>query len=106
MAARCAAALPLHAPAWHSPTLSAEKQLSRGAPGCPNVRPARAALAAPRRPPRRQTAAYVVGQLLSPGGPAFDYLPFFYSRVFNLSWQVRRAGGGMCGKAAPCAPAP
>jgi hypothetical protein len=26
----------------------------------------------------------------APAGP-FDYLPFFYSRVFNLSWQVRAA---------------
>ncbi len=30
----------------------------------------------------------MVGELLSPGGPAFDYLPFFYSRVFSLSWQA------------------
>ncbi|KAL4433983.1 hypothetical protein ABPG75_000424 [Micractinium tetrahymenae] len=35
----------------------------------------------------RLTAAHVVGELLCPGGPAFDYLPFFYSRVFSLSWQ-------------------
>ncbi|KAI3437605.1 hypothetical protein D9Q98_000057 [Chlorella vulgaris] len=35
----------------------------------------------------RQTATYVANQLASPGGPAFDYLPFFYSRVFSLSWQ-------------------
>jgi hypothetical protein len=42
----------------------------------------------------RQTAAYVAAALAAPGGaPAgpFDYLPFFYSRVFNLSWQVRAA---------------
>lgn len=44
----------------------------------------------PPSPACRQTAAHVVGELLSPGGPAFDYLPFFYSRVFSLSWQVSR----------------
>ncbi|PSC73208.1 monodehydroascorbate reductase [Micractinium conductrix] len=35
----------------------------------------------------RQTAAHAVAEILAPGGPVFDYLPFFYSRVFNLSWQ-------------------
>lgn len=50
----------------------------------------------------RQTATYVANQLASPGGPAFDYLPFFYSRVFSLSWQVRRCwivvdGGRLAG---------
>lgn len=29
-----------------------------------------------------------MGELLSPGSqPEYDYLPFFYSRVFSLSWQ-------------------
>lgn len=44
----------------------------------------------------RQTATHVVGSLLSPGGPDFDYLPFFYSRVFSLSWQFYGLSEGEC----------
>ena len=35
----------------------------------------------------RLTAAHVAGELLG-DSKAFDYQPFFYSRVFSLSWQV------------------
>ncbi|PRW59212.1 monodehydroascorbate reductase [Chlorella sorokiniana] len=34
----------------------------------------------------RQTAAHAAAELLGESKP-FDYQPFFYSRVFNLSWQ-------------------
>lgn len=36
----------------------------------------------------RQLAAHAAAELLGESKP-FDYQPFFYSRVFNLSWQVR-----------------
>jgi monodehydroascorbate reductase (NADH) len=36
----------------------------------------------------RESAAYAVSDMLgSPLADEYDYLPFFYSRVFNLSWQ-------------------
>ena len=36
----------------------------------------------------RQSARYVVAAIMEPGKTEeFDYLPFFYSRVFTLSWQ-------------------
>lgn len=39
-------------------------------------------------------------EILTPGTqPEYDYLPFFYSREFDLSWQVgpggKRAKGGV-----------
>lgn len=43
-------------------------------------------------PVSRLTAAHVADELLG-DSKVFDYQPFFYSRVFNLSWQVRGAGG-------------
>lgn len=36
----------------------------------------------------RLTAAHAVDAIFGETAP-YDYLPFFYSRVFNLSWQVR-----------------
>ena len=37
----------------------------------------------------RQTGAHAVSALLAPGETqAFNYLPFFYSRIFDLGWQV------------------
>lgn len=50
---------------------------------------ARSHLTLPSPPKRRQTAAHVAAELLGESR-AFDYQPFFYSRVFNLSWQVGR----------------
>ncbi|MED6137322.1 Monodehydroascorbate reductase 4, peroxisomal [Stylosanthes scabra] len=36
----------------------------------------------------RQSARHVVAAIMEPGKTGeFDYLPFFYSRVFTLSWQ-------------------
>eukprot|EP00188_Purpureofilum_apyrenoidigerum_P005543 Plantae.Rhodophyta-Purpureofilum_apyrenoidigerum.ctg7333.p2 GENE.Plantae.Rhodophyta-Purpureofilum_apyrenoidigerum.ctg7333~~Plantae.Rhodophyta-Purpureofilum_apyrenoidigerum.ctg7333.p2 ORF type:complete len:454 (-),score=116.85 Plantae.Rhodophyta-Purpureofilum_apyrenoidigerum.ctg7333:1773-3134(-) len=35
----------------------------------------------------RQSAAQAVKALLNKSDGEYDYLPFFYSRVFNLSWQ-------------------
>uniref|UniRef100_A0A1D1ZS99 monodehydroascorbate reductase (NADH) n=1 Tax=Auxenochlorella protothecoides TaxID=3075 RepID=A0A1D1ZS99_AUXPR len=36
----------------------------------------------------RLTGAYVAREILTPGTqPEYDYLPFFYSREFDLSWQ-------------------
>ena len=37
----------------------------------------------------RSSAQCAVASLLDPSTPAYNYLPYFYSRVFNLSWQVR-----------------
>lgn len=38
----------------------------------------------------RSSASHAVTHILSPGELSdYDYLPFFYSRIFNLSWQVR-----------------
>lgn len=43
----------------------------------------------------RQTAAYAMHEVLAPGNqPEYDYLPFFYSRVFNLSWQFYGVSDG------------
>jgi monodehydroascorbate reductase (NADH) len=37
----------------------------------------------------RASGIQAVSHILSPADtPDYDYLPFFYSRVFNLSWQV------------------
>lgn len=36
----------------------------------------------------RGTAVQAIASILDPSTPPYDYLPFFYSRVFNLSWQV------------------
>uniref|UniRef100_A0A7S3EJM8 monodehydroascorbate reductase (NADH) n=1 Tax=Rhodosorus marinus TaxID=101924 RepID=A0A7S3EJM8_9RHOD len=35
----------------------------------------------------RQSAAHVVDALFNSATPEYDYLPYFYSRVFSLSWQ-------------------
>ncbi len=38
----------------------------------------------------RTSAQHAVASLLAPDTvDEYDYLPFFYSRVFNLSWQAR-----------------
>ena len=38
----------------------------------------------------RGSASLAVSHILSPSDtPDYYYLPFFYSRIFNLSWQVR-----------------
>ena len=37
----------------------------------------------------RGSATHAVSHILAPNDtPDYDYLPFFYSREFNLSWQV------------------
>ena len=37
----------------------------------------------------RQSAAHVVSHILKPDSTEeYDYRPFFYSREFDLSWQV------------------
>lgn len=39
----------------------------------------------------RQTGALAISAIMAPGETQdFDYMPFFYSRVFDLSWQVSR----------------
>jgi monodehydroascorbate reductase (NADH) len=36
----------------------------------------------------RQSATFVMAEMMDPGvQPDYDYLPFFYSRIFSLSWQ-------------------
>lgn len=41
----------------------------------------------------RQTGALAVAAILAPGETQdFDYLPYFYSRVFDLGWQVGAFG--------------
>lgn len=42
-----------------------------------------------RAPLRRLMGKFVAGELLSLSQPEYSYLPFFYSREFSLSWQVR-----------------
>jgi hypothetical protein len=37
----------------------------------------------------RSSAIHAIASILDPATPPYDYLPFFYSRVYNLSWQVR-----------------
>ena len=37
----------------------------------------------------RSSAQCAVASLLDPSTPAYNYLPYFYSRIFNLSWQVQ-----------------
>lgn len=36
----------------------------------------------------RTSAAHAVASILDPATGDYDYLPYFYSRIFNLSWQV------------------
>ena len=46
----------------------------------------------------RTSAQHAVASILAPDTVGdYDYLPFFYSRVFNLSWQAR--DHGRCGYA-------
>lgn len=41
----------------------------------------------------RTSAQHAVASILAPDTVGdYDYLPFFYSRVFNLSWQARDPG--------------
>ena len=41
----------------------------------------------------RTSAQHAVASILAPDTVGeYDYLPFFYSRVFNLSWQARGLG--------------
>ena len=73
-----------------------------GEGGCGEGRPPasarerrRMAATAPRCPRRQEhvtharlSAAHAVSHIMDPGNtPAYDYLPFFYSREFHLSWQ-------------------
>ena len=37
----------------------------------------------------RQSAKHAVAAIMDPATPDYDYLPFFYSRIFDLGWQVR-----------------
>ena len=39
----------------------------------------------------RTSAQCAVASMLDPSTPEYDYLPYFYSRIFNLSWQARMA---------------
>ena len=32
--------------------------------------------------------AAAVASIFDPSNPDYDYLPFFYSRIFDLGWQV------------------
>ena len=34
--------------------------------------------------------AAAVASIFDPSTPDYDYLPFFYSRIFDLGWQVLR----------------
>lgn len=43
----------------------------------------------------RQTAKHVVGAILGSEEP-YDYLPYFYSRVFDLSWKFYGDNDGDC----------
>ena len=36
----------------------------------------------------RQSAKHAVAAIMDPKTPDYDYLPFFYSRIFDLGWQV------------------
>ena len=38
----------------------------------------------------RTSAQHAVASLMDPSTGDYDYLPYFYSRIFNLSWQVRQ----------------
>ena len=37
----------------------------------------------------RTSAQHAVASMLDPSTGDYDYLPYFYSRIFNLSWQAR-----------------
>ena len=51
----------------------------------------------------RTSAQHAVASLLAPDTmDEYDYLPFFYSRVFNLSWQARQSPFRVFGSP-PCA---
>ena len=41
----------------------------------------------------RQSAKHAVAAIMDPATPNYDYLPFFYSRIFDLGWQVWLPGG-------------
>ena len=38
----------------------------------------------------RASAQHAVASIMDPSTGDYDYLPYFYSRIFNLSWQVRQ----------------
>jgi hypothetical protein len=37
----------------------------------------------------RESGAYVARELLGKQQPEYDYLPYFYSRIYDLGWEVR-----------------
>lgn len=44
----------------------------------------------------RDMATHVMNAVVSGDKSAYDYLPYFYSRVFNLSWQFFGDNAGLC----------
>jgi hypothetical protein len=36
----------------------------------------------------RESGAYVARELLGKEQPDYDYLPYFYSRIYDLGWEV------------------
>lgn len=44
----------------------------------------------------RQSAAHAVKAIVTPAADPYDYLPYFYSRVFHLSWQFYGDNVGEC----------
>lgn len=44
----------------------------------------------------RDSAAHAVNAIVSGSKEAYDYLPYFYSRVFDLSWQFFGDNAGDC----------
>lgn len=37
----------------------------------------------------RESGAYVARELLGKQQPDYDYMPYFYSRIYDLGWVVR-----------------
>ncbi|CAN8075493.1 unnamed protein product [Agarophyton chilense] len=44
----------------------------------------------------RETAAHAVKAIMNDNSESYDYLPYFYSRVFDLSWQFFGDNVGEC----------
>jgi monodehydroascorbate reductase (NADH) len=44
----------------------------------------------------RHSAAHAVRAIADPSTPPYDYLPYFYSRVFDLSWKFYGDASGEC----------
>ncbi len=40
----------------------------------------------------RASATHAVASIMDPSTGDYDYLPYFYSRIFDLSWQVNHSG--------------